>query len=63
MNLHKSYIVLGLIIAFALIFGIIARADEANDQVNVTSNKAVQIHGTGIAPEVYPFQIVLQNKY
>jgi len=35
MELHKRYIVLGLIIAFALFFGIVARAGETNSQVKI----------------------------
>ncbi len=38
MELHKSYIVLGLLVAFALFFGIMAHADEANEQIKVTFN-------------------------
>ena len=63
MKLHKSYIVLGLVIAFALFFGIIARADEVNQQLKVTSNKSVQVPGHLLSPGVYPFQLVLENKY
>ena len=57
MKLHKTYIMLGLVIAFALFFGIIARADEANEQIKVTFGKAVQIPGQVLPAGTYTFQL------
>ena len=56
MKLHKSYIVLGLVIAFALFCGIVAYADEANEQIKITFNKPVQIPGQVLAPGTYTVQ-------
>jgi hypothetical protein len=41
MKVHKSYIVLGLVIAFTLFYGIIAHAHEVNQQIRVTFNEFV----------------------
>jgi len=57
MKLHKSYIVLGLVIAFALLCGIVAYADEANEQIKITFNKPVQIPGQVLAPGTYTVQL------
>jgi len=57
MKLHKSYIMLGLVIAFALFCGILANADEINEQIKVTFDKPVQIPGQVLAPGAYTFQL------
>lgn len=57
MRLHKSYIVLGLVIAFALFCGIVARADEVNEQIKLTFNKPVAIPGQVLAPGTYTFEL------
>jgi hypothetical protein len=38
MESHKSYIVLGLVIAFVLFFGIMAHADDAIHPIKITRN-------------------------
>ena len=57
MQLHKSYIALGLVLAFALFCGIVARADEVNEQIKVTFNKPVAIPGQILAPGTYTFEL------
>ena len=57
MHLHKSYIALGLLIALILFLGIMAHAEEANEQIRVTFNKPVQIPGQVLAAGTYTFQL------
>jgi hypothetical protein len=57
MQIHKSFIVVGLLIAFAIFVGIVANAEEASKQIKVTFDKAVQIPGQVLAPGTYTFQL------
>jgi Protein of unknown function (DUF2911) len=57
MKLHKSYIAIGLVIAFALFCAIAAYADEANQQIKLTFNKAVEIPGQVLPAGTYTFQL------
>jgi hypothetical protein len=57
MRLHKSYIMLGLVIAFALFFGIMARADEAKEQIKVSFNEPIQIPGQVLPAGTYTLQL------
>ncbi len=57
MQIHKSYIALGLLIAFALFFELAAHADTWNEQTKVTFNGPVQIADQVLPAGTYTFQL------
>ena len=57
MQIHKSYIALGLIIAFALFFELAAHADTWNEQTKVTFSGPVQIADQVLPAGTYTFQL------
>ena len=51
MKLHKSSIMLGLILAFALFVGFVARADEVNFQTEITAAIGTSSPGSDTASQ------------
>jgi hypothetical protein len=58
MKLHKSYIVVGMIIAFALFFEIAAHADNTFQATQITFNQPVQIPGQVLPSGTYLFKLL-----
>lgn len=56
MKLHKSYIVVGMIIAFALFLEIAAHADDVLQATEITFNQPVQIPGQILPAGTYLFK-------
>lgn len=56
MRIHKTYIVVGLIVAFGLFFELMAHADETNQATRITFNQAVQIPGQVLPAGTYLFE-------
>lgn len=57
MQIHKRYIALGLLIAFALFFELTAHADVWNEQTKVTFSGPVQIADEVLPAGTYTFQL------
>ena len=45
MNIHKTYIAVGLIVAFTLLFELAAHASDAGQSTKITFNQPIQITG------------------
>jgi hypothetical protein len=58
MKLHKSYIVVGMIIAFALFFEIAAHADNTFQATQITFSQPVQIPGQVLPSGTYLFKLL-----
>ena len=57
MKINKGYIVVGLIIAFTLIFELAAHADEFDHATKITFTQPVQIPGQVLATGTYLFEL------
>lgn len=57
MKIHKSYIAVGLIIAFSLFFGLAAHADEADKSTIITFSQPIQIPGQVLPAGTYLFKL------
>jgi hypothetical protein len=57
MNINKSYIVAGLLIAFMLFFEIAAHADERDQATKLTFSGSIQIPGQVLPAGTYLFKI------
>lgn len=57
MNINKSYIVAGLLIAFMLFFEIAAHADVRNQATKLTFSESIQIPGRVLPAGTYLFTI------
>jgi hypothetical protein len=56
MKMHKSYIVVGLIIAFSLFFELAANADESLQQTEITFSQPISIPGQTLPAGTYLFK-------
>src|ERR1700757_2152950 len=56
MKIHKLYIALGLLIAFAVFFELAAHADETNEFTTITFSAPIQIPGQALPAGTYIFQ-------
>ena len=56
MRIHKSYIALGLVIAFALFFELAAHADQMNESSKITFSAPIEIPGKVLPAGTYVFQ-------
>ena len=56
MRIHKLYIVLGMLLAFAVFFELAAHADEANEATTITFSAPIQIPGQVLPAGTYVFQ-------
>lgn len=57
MKIHKTYIAIGLIIAFALFFELAAHASEADQATEITFNQPIQIPGQILPAGTYLFRL------
>jgi Protein of unknown function (DUF2911) len=57
MKIHKSYIAIGMIIAFALFFELAAHADEADQATNITFSQPIQVPGQILPAGTYLFTL------
>jgi Protein of unknown function (DUF2911) len=57
MKINKGYIVVGLIIAFALFFELAAHADEADQATTITFSKPIEIPGQVLPAGAYLFKL------
>ena len=55
MRIHKVYVAVGLLMAFALFFELAAHADEMNESTKVTFNAPIQISGRVLPAGTYVF--------
>ena len=61
MKINKSYIAIGLIIAFTLFFELAAHADESDQVTTITFSQPIQIPGQVLAAGTYLFKLVDSN--
>jgi hypothetical protein len=57
MKINKSYIAIGLIIAFALFFELAAYADESDQATTITFSQPIQIPGQVLPAGTYLFKL------
>ena len=58
MKIHKGYIAIGMILAFALFFELAAHADESDQATKITFSQPVQIPGKVLPAGTYLFKLV-----
>ena len=58
MKIHKSYIAVGMIVAFALFFEIAAHADLGDQATEITFNQPIQIPGQVLPAGNYLFKLL-----
>jgi hypothetical protein len=58
MKIHKSYIAVGMIVAFALFFEIAAHADLGDQATEITFNQPIQIPGQVLPAGSYLFKLL-----
>jgi hypothetical protein len=58
MKINKSYIAVGLIIAFSLFFGLVAHADESDQATTITFSQPIQIPGHVLPAGSYLFKLI-----
>jgi hypothetical protein len=56
MRINKLYIVLGMLLAFAMFFELAAHADETNESTKITFSAPIQIPGRVLPAGTYVFQ-------
>lgn len=56
MKIHKTYILLGLLIALGMFFELAAHADESNESTKITFSAPVQIPGQVLPAGTYLFE-------
>ncbi len=61
MKIHRTYIIVGLIIAFAAFFEIAAHADESDLATTITFSQPVQIPGQVLPAGTYLFKLADSN--
>src|SRR6267142_2813568 len=57
MNTHKTYIIIGLIIAFAAFFELTAHADELKQATIFTFSQPIQVPGKVLPAGTYVFKL------
>jgi hypothetical protein len=57
MKIHKTYIAIGLMIAFTLFFELAAHASETDQLTKITFNQPVQVPGLVLSAGTYLFKI------
>jgi len=58
MKINKAFVVVGLVIAFALFFELAAHADEENEASKLTFSQPIQIPGQVLPAGTYQFRLV-----
>ena len=61
MRIHKTYIMLGLVLAFGLFFELMAHASDMNEATKLTFSQPVQIPGQILPAGTYTFQQAAPN--
>jgi hypothetical protein len=56
MNIHKTYIVVGLIIAVSMFLGLVAYADETDQASTISFSQPIQIPGRVLPAGTYVFR-------
>jgi hypothetical protein len=57
MNIHKTYIAIGMIVAFTLFFELAAHADEGDQATEITFSQPIQVPGQVLSAGTYLFQV------
>lgn len=57
MKIHKTYIAVGMIIAFTLFFELAAHADEADQATEITFSQPIQVPGQILPAGTYLFKL------
>jgi hypothetical protein len=57
MKIHKSYVVVGMIIAFALLFELAAHADQPDQATKITFTQPIQVPGQILPAGTYLFKL------
>src|ERR1700719_1682289 len=57
MKIHKSFIAIGMIVAFTLFFELAAHADEDDQATEITFSQPIQIPGQVLAAGTYLFKL------
>jgi hypothetical protein len=57
MKINKGYIIVGLIIAFGLIFELAAHADERDEATTITFTQPIQVPGQILPAGTYVFKL------
>jgi len=57
MKIHKSYIAIGLIVAFTLFFELAAHAAEDDQATEITFNQSIQVPGQVLPAGTYLFKL------
>jgi hypothetical protein len=57
MKIHKSYVVVGMIIAFALLFELAAHADQPDQATKITFSQPIQVPGQILPAGTYLFKL------
>lgn len=57
MKIHKSYIAIGMIVAFTLFFELAAHADEGDQATEITFNQPIQVPGQVLPAGTYLFKL------
>ncbi|HTT22119.1 MAG TPA: hypothetical protein VMG82_24535 [Candidatus Sulfotelmatobacter sp.] len=57
MKIHKSFIAIGMIVAFSLFFELAAHADEADQTTEITFNQPIQVPGQVLPAGTYLFKL------
>ncbi|MGB8733358.1 MAG: hypothetical protein WCC99_19060 [Candidatus Sulfotelmatobacter sp.] len=58
MNIHKTYIVVGLIIAVSMFLGLVAHADETDQATRIRFSEPIQIPGQVLPAGTYVFRLL-----
>ena len=58
MKIHKSFIAIGMIVAFTLFFELAAHADEGDQATEITFSQPIQIPGQVLPAGSYLFKLV-----
>jgi len=61
MKINKRYIVVGMIIAFTLLFELAAHADESDQATTITFNQPIQIPGQVLPAGTYSLKLLNNN--
>jgi hypothetical protein len=58
MNIHKTYIVVGLVIALSMFLGLVAHADETDQATKISFSEPIQIPGRVLPAGTYVFKLL-----
>ena len=57
MKIHKTYVAIGMIVAFTLFFELAAHADEGDQATEITFSQPIQVPGQVLSAGTYLFQM------